>query len=75
MAGAISLEDEGEGEDVDDPKYAKFSRGLENEVGALGYAYRERRRRRKRTRRVCLRVRCPPKSTQKPTQGPTPAPS
>ena len=39
MAGAISLEDEGEGEDVDDPKYAKFSRGLENEVGALGYAY------------------------------------
>ena len=30
---------EGEGEDVDDPGYAKFSRDLENVVGALGYAY------------------------------------
>lgn len=38
VAGAISLGDEGEGEDVD-PRYAKCSRGLENEVGALLYAY------------------------------------
>jgi len=38
VAGAKSLEDEGEGEDVGHG-YAKFSRGLENEVGALRYAY------------------------------------
>ena len=71
MAGAISLEDEGEGEDVDDPKYAKFSRGLKTRsvlwdmltVRDAGDADAPE----------CLRVRCPPKSTQKPTQGPTPA--